>query len=238
MKSRQALHACSTCSLASANAFCSTIRDLGDRIDCASSTSICRRKTTLFVEGQRPRGVFIICTGRAKLSTSSSSGKTIITRISEAGDALGLNAVVSGRAYSVTAEMMETGQTKFISRDPFLGLMKEHGQIAITVAEHLSRRYYPVHEVIRTLGLGTHPAERLAKFLLSWTDRPGTDFDSPCSEPLKLSLTHQEIADSIGATRETVSKLFGELRKRRLVDSKGTALAITNRLELESMVQF
>jgi CRP/FNR family transcriptional regulator, cyclic AMP receptor protein len=238
MKSRQAVHECSTCSLASANAFCSSLRDLGDRIDYASSTSICRRKTTLFLEGQRPRGVFIICTGRAKLSTSSSSGKTIITRISEAGDALGLNAVVSGRAYSVTAEMMETGQAKFISREAFLQLMNDHGQIAVTVAEHLSRHYYPVHEVIRTLGLGTHPAERLAKFLLSWTDVPARDSHETCSEPFNLSLTHQEIADSIGATRETVSKLFSELRKRHLLESKGTALAITNRLELESMVQF
>jgi CRP/FNR family transcriptional regulator, cyclic AMP receptor protein len=238
MESRKVVRECSKCSLASANAFCNGHRDLLDRIDRAGPTFIFRRKATVFVEGQMPRGVFILCAGRAKLSTSSSSGKTIITRISEAGDALGLNAVVSGRAYSVTAEMMESGQAKFISRDAFLELMKKHRQIAVAVAEHLSRRYYPVHEVIRTLGLGTHPAERLAKFLLSWTDVPARDSHETCSEPFNLSLTHQEIADSIGATRETVSKLFSELRKRHLLESKGTALAITNRLELESMVQF
>jgi CRP/FNR family transcriptional regulator, cyclic AMP receptor protein len=238
MKSRQAVHECRTCSLASANAFCSSIRDLRDPIESAGSASICRRKTTLFVEGQRPRGVFLLCSGRAKLSTSSSSGKTIITRISEAGDALGLNAVLSGRAYTVTAEMMETGQAKFISRDVFLELMKDNREIAVAVAEHLSRRYYPVHEVIRTLGLGTHPAQRLAKFLLASTDGAAPDSHETWPEPCKLFLTHEEIADSIGATRETVSRLFCELRKRRVVECDGTALAIRNRLELESMVQF
>lgn len=89
---------------------------------------------TVFLEGQVPRGVFILCTGRAKLSTSSPSGKAIITRISQAWDVLGLNAVVAGRAYSVTAEMMDTGQVMFISRDAFRRMMKEHGQIAVAVA--------------------------------------------------------------------------------------------------------
>jgi CRP-like cAMP-binding protein len=46
----------------------------------------------LFIEGQQPRGVFVLCAGKAELSTSSSDGKTIITKISEAGDVLGLNA--------------------------------------------------------------------------------------------------------------------------------------------------
>jgi Cyclic nucleotide-binding domain len=132
-------------------------RDLRDRINGASSTSIYRRKTTLFVEGQTPRGVFILCTGRAKLSTSSTSGKTIITRIAHAGDVLGLNAVVAGRPYSVTAEMTDSGQVAFISRDAFLRIMKEHGQIGVAVAEQLSLSYYPAHETLRTLGLGTHP---------------------------------------------------------------------------------
>jgi len=238
MECRQALHECSNCYSACGNAFCCRCCNLLDQIERAGCKSICRRKLTLFLEGQVPRGVFILCTGRAKLSTSSTSGKTKITRISQAGDVLGLNAVVAGRAYSVTAEMMDTGQVMFISRDAFLRMMKQHGQIAVAVAEQLSRSYYPPHEMLRTLGLGAHPAERLAKFLLSWTDGLATDCNETCSERFNLSLTHQEIADSIGSTRETVSRLFSDLRRKRLVESEGAALAITNRSGLESMVQF
>jgi CRP/FNR family transcriptional regulator, cyclic AMP receptor protein len=60
----------------------------------------------LFIEGQPPRGVFVLCAGKAKLSTSSSEGKTLITKISEAGDVLGLNAAISNHPYEVTAEMV------------------------------------------------------------------------------------------------------------------------------------
>ena len=69
----------------------------------------------LFIEGQQPRGVFVLCAGKAKLSTSSTEGKTIITKISEAGDVLRVwNATISNRRLMrVTAEMMEPGPGQF-----------------------------------------------------------------------------------------------------------------------------
>src|SRR5262249_13036570 len=76
------------------------------------STGIYPKSAMLFIEGQQPRGVFVLCTGKAKLSTSSSEGKTIITKISEAGDLLGLNATISNHPYEVTAEMIEPGQAR------------------------------------------------------------------------------------------------------------------------------
>src|SRR5947199_951072 len=122
----------------------------------------------LFIEGQQPRGVFVLCTGKAKLSTSSSEGKTIITKISEPGDVLGLNATISNHPYEVTAEMIEPGQANFIAREALLQFLREHGEVALRVAEQLSRNYYSAYEEIRTLGLTTSPAEKFAKLLLSW----------------------------------------------------------------------
>ena len=73
------------------------------------STAIYPKTAMLFIEGQQPRGVFVLCTGKAKLSTSSREGKTIITKVSEPGDVLGLNATISNCPYEVTAEMIEPG---------------------------------------------------------------------------------------------------------------------------------
>ncbi len=157
----------------------------------------------LFIEGQLPRGVFVLCTGRAKLSTSSAGGRTVITTIAEAGDVLGLNATISNRPYEVTAEMIEPGQANFITRDALLHFLREHGEVALRVAEQLSRDYYTVYEGVRTLGLTNSPSERLAKLLLGWSNTPHN------GDPLqvKLTLTHEEIAEMIGTTRETVSRL-------------------------------
>ena len=123
----------------------------------------------LFLEGQQPRGVFVLCAGKVKLSTSSKEGKTIITKLSDAGDVLGLNATVSNRPYEVTAEMVEPGQANFIPRDSFLQFLREHGEVAVRVAEQLSRNYYTAYEEIKTLGLTTSPGEKFAKLLLSWS---------------------------------------------------------------------
>jgi CRP/FNR family transcriptional regulator, cyclic AMP receptor protein len=59
---------------------------------------------TLFVEGQHPRGVFLLCSGKVKLSTSSRDGKVLILKMAGPGEMLGLSAVISGTEYELTAE--------------------------------------------------------------------------------------------------------------------------------------
>ena len=97
----------------------------------------------------------------------ASQGKTIITKVSEAGNVLGLNATISDRPYEVTAEMVEPGQANFIERSAFLQFLSEHGEVAVQVADQLSRNDDTAYEEIRTLGLTNSPAEKFAKLLLS-----------------------------------------------------------------------
>jgi CRP/FNR family transcriptional regulator, cyclic AMP receptor protein len=95
----------------------------------------------LFIEGQLSRGVFVLCNGKVKLSTTSREGKTIITKISDSGDMLGLNAVISNVPYEVTAEMMEPGQANFIPHDSLQQFLREFPEVAMRVAQPLSRNY-------------------------------------------------------------------------------------------------
>jgi CRP/FNR family transcriptional regulator, cyclic AMP receptor protein len=216
--------------------FCNVARALTHVIARVSSTAIYRRRTQLFVEGEKPRGIFILRTGSAKLTTCSTLGKTIVIRLAQPGDVLGLNAVVSNRPYGATAEMMASGQVEFIAQDSLLRLMKADDGFAFAVAEQLSVSYYSLHGALRSLGLGTHPLERLAKLLLSWTN--AGDDDAPGDQSFKLPLTHQEIADNIGSTRQTVTKLFSELRRNHLLGSQGGEFRILNRMELQRIVNF
>jgi CRP/FNR family transcriptional regulator, cyclic AMP receptor protein len=84
------------------------------------------------------------------------------------------------------------------------------------------------------LGLATSPSEKFAKLLLSWSTKT-TQGDG--SSQVKLTLTHEEIAEIIGTTRETVSRLFSEFKKRQLLQLKGSTLLIRNRPALEKIVQ-
>jgi CRP/FNR family transcriptional regulator, cyclic AMP receptor protein len=224
---------CVTCPVREEYLFCNLPPPAVQRLNEIKSTAIYPKSAMLFIEGQQPRGVFVLCNGKAKLSTSSSEGKTIITKISEAGDVLGLNATISNHPYEVTAEMIEPGQANFITRDALLQFMREYGEVALRVAQQLSRNYYTAYEEIRTLGLATSPAEKFAKLLLSW-ESGKTAADG--SYQLKLTLTHEEIAEMMGTTRETVSRLFSDFKKKQLLQVKGSTLVIRNKSMLEKMV--
>ena len=226
---------CLTCPMREEHLFCNLPAAAVQRLNEIRSTAIYPKSAMLFIEGQQPRGVFVLCTGKAKLSTSSAEGKTVITKISEAGDVLGLSATISNRPYEVTAEMIEPGQANFITRDALLHFMREYGEVALRVAEQLSRNYYSAYEGIRTLGLSNSPSERFAKLLLGWSN---TSTRANNGDPLqvKLTLTHEEIAEIIGTTRETVSRLFSQFKKKQLLQLKGATLIIRSRAALEKMV--
>jgi len=223
---------CLTCPVREEHLFCNLSIHAGQRLNEIKSTAVYPKGAMLFIEGQQPRGVFVLCAGKAKLSTSSREGKTIITKLSDAGDVLGLNSVISDRPYEVTAEMMEPGQANFIPRESLLQFLKEHGEVALRVAEQLSRNYYTAYEEIRTLGLATSPSEKFAKLLLSWSPKAANGDGAQ----VKLTLTHEEIAEIIGTTRETVSRLFSEFKRKQLLQLKGSTLIIRNRPALEKIV--
>lgn len=224
---------CVTCPVREEHLFCNLPMPVVQKLNEIKSTAVYPKSAMLFIEGQQPRGVFVLCTGRVKLSTSSSDGKTIITKICEAGDVLGLNATISNHPYEVTAEMIEPGQANFITRDALLQFLREHGEVALRVAEQLSRNYYSAYEEIRTLGLTNSPAEKFAKLLLSWDSGKGKASDG---FQVKLTLTHEEIAEMIGTTRETVSRLFSDFKKKQLLQVKGSSLVIRNKPALEKIV--
>lgn len=225
---------CVTCPVKEDHLFCNLPAPALQKLNEIKSTAVYPKSAVLFIEGQQPRGVFVLCAGKVKLSTSSKEGKTIITKLSSSGDVLGLNATMSNRPYEVTAEMVEAGQANFIARDAFVSFLRDYGEVAARVAEQLSRNYYIAYEEIKTLGLTTSPSEKFAKLLLTWSSESN---DATKGSQLRMTLTHEEIAEMIGTTRETVSRLFSEFKKKQLVNVKGAMLTIRNKQALEEMLQ-
>jgi CRP/FNR family transcriptional regulator, cyclic AMP receptor protein len=225
---------CLLCRLRTGGFFCQlptpSLQDL-EKIKYASAYP---QGAVLFVEGQAPRGVYVICTGRVKLSTTSRDGKTLILRIADAGEVLGLHATVSGRPYELTAETLQPCQLDFIRREDFLRFLQKHADACLHAAKHLSRNCQSAYEMIRSLGLSHSVSEKLARLLLEWA----TDGDKTKEGiRIKVSLTHEEIAQLIGTTRETVTRVLGEFRDKRLAKLSGSTLLILNKPGLEKLVE-
>lgn len=224
---------CLTCPARHQRIFCAMPAAAMEKVNEMKSTALYPESAVLFIEGQPSRGVFILCSGRAKLSTTSKSGKTVITRISEPGDILGLSATILSYPYEVTAEMLEPGQANFISKECFLHLLRTNSDVTLRAAQILSLRCYAAHEEIRTLGLTRSPAEKFAKLLLSWYPPNATNGNAE----VKVTLRHHEIAEMIGTTRETVTRLFTEFTKKRLLQRRGATLVFRDKPALSQMVQ-
>ena len=144
---------CLTCPLYKDRLFCNLAPKALAGLDAISSLATYPKGAILFVEGQEPRGVFVICNGRVKLFASSAGGKSLILRIADPGELIGLPGTISGKPYEVTAEAQEPIQANFIPRKPFLEFLRAHGEVALRVAETLSDIYYATYREVRYLGL-------------------------------------------------------------------------------------
>jgi len=187
----------------------------------------------LFVESQPSRGVFFLSRGRIKLSVCARDGKTLILRVVQPGDALGVGAAVGGRTYEATAETLEACEISFIRPSDLLRLMSQYNELAMRMAEYLSREYNSTCRELRSLMLSESASERLARLLVGWLDTNG---DTKHRGQMKLTLTHEEIAQMIGTSRETVTRLLTEFRKKHFVQRHGSTIVVCNRGALESLI--
>jgi CRP/FNR family transcriptional regulator len=228
----QILDSCLTCELREKRLFCNLSPVAVKELEAIRSTASYPSGAVLYVEGQNPRGVFILCQGRAKLTASSADGKTLILKIVEPGEVLGLSSTVSGKPYEATVELLEPTQVNFIRRAEFLNFLRKHGDAALRVAQQLSQNYHTAYQEIRTLGLSQSASEKLARLLLEWASSE----NSGRSQKVKLTLTHEEIAQMIGTSRETVTRAFADLKKRKFIEVRGATVTIRDRSALESLV--
>ena len=120
-----------------------------------------------------------------------------------------------------------------IAREDFLAFLREHDEAALRVAQQLGETYHVAIAEMRTIGLSHSAGEKLARFLLDVS--AGHD-DGEGEVRVTLTLTHEEIAQMIGASRETVTRLFSEFKKKQLLEVRGSTLIIKNKAALESVL--
>src|ERR1700741_1891224 len=159
---------CLICKLRHSGFFCDLPKPTLDELDRIKYPNAYPQGVVLFVEGQAPRGVYIVCSGRVKLSTTSRDGKTLILRIAQPGELLGLHATVSGKVYELTAETLQPTQLDFVRREDFLRFLQHHADACLNAAQHLSQNCQSAYEMIRSLGLSHSVSEKLARLLLEW----------------------------------------------------------------------
>lgn len=223
---------CSECTRTQPGFYCGFSPPVLRALNQVSHKSTLAAGTILFVEGQSPRGMFILCSGRVNLSTTSREGKVLILKTVEAGETLGLSAAVSGVGYEVTAETSTPCQLNFIDRKHLLELLQSHPEVGLQTALSLSRDFQSAYRDIHDLVLTRSSAGKLARLLLSQSAPANPE---TIEIRIPSSMTHEEMAHRIGSSRETVTRLLSDLKRKQLIRLEGPTLVIRNRSALEAL---
>jgi CRP/FNR family transcriptional regulator, cyclic AMP receptor protein len=179
----------------------------------------------LFLENEPARGIYLLCSGEVKLSVSSRGGKTLILRIAKPGDILGLTANMSATPYEASAETLHPCQVAFIRRDDFANFTQKYPEVYHAIVRQMSGQYSLACEQLRTVGLSTSAHEKLARLLLHWSFEGKETTEGT---QIKVQLTHEQIAECVGSTRETVTRTLSEFKSKHFVVLKGATMIITN----------
>ncbi len=185
----------------------------------------------LFSEKEEAHGIYIVLEGEVKLSINSSDGRRLSLRIARKGEILGLASALSGSTHEVTAETVYPSKLVPIGRREFMGFLLRHPEAYQVLSEEMTREFTMACEQLRTVGLSSSAPEKLARLLLEWSENGQT------AEPgakLRFSMTHEEIGEFIGASRETVTRTLSTFRSRRLVAFHGSTLTIPSKAALAS----
>lgn len=159
---------------------------------------------TIFHEGDAGTALYIIEKGEVKIVLGSPEGKEVVLTLLGPGDFFGELALLDGEPRSADAVAMETSDLLRLLRQDFLRFVAEHPQVAINLMAVLSRRLRRVDQLVHDaafLDVGT----RLVRTLLELAETRG-QAGPRGSVVITSRLTQSDLANMIGATRESTNK--------------------------------
>jgi CRP/FNR family transcriptional regulator, cyclic AMP receptor protein len=227
------IESCMNCKASRDGFFCRFSSSVLRSVEEVSHHTIMPAGALLFVEGQTPRGVYVVCSGKVKLYTTSKEGKVLILKMAEAGEVIGLSAAISGTNYETTAETAVHCQLDYIGRQDFMALLQKESELGAHASLSLSREFQAAYRDIHDLVLARSSSGKLARLLLSSCATSAIPQSGEVH--LRSVMTHEEMAQRIGSSRETVTRLLTELKKKRLIRLDGVNLVIRSRSGLEAL---
>jgi len=222
---------CLNCSNSGKHAFCSLGSESRGFLEANSVLMEYPRGTVLFREGDRSSAVYVLCMGKVKVSATSKEGRTMIVRIADAGDVLGMSAALTRGEQEVTVEALEPCVARVLHLKHLNTMLQQFTDTNMGAAKALAEDYRAALEGARLIALPTSPAGRLAQLILGWAE----EAKKSSSAFVTMPLTHEELASMTATTRETVTRTLGRFRRDKIISTRGVALTVLQPRMLEQL---
>lgn len=187
----------------------------------------------IFQVGDPGKFVYLLVDGRAKISQLSTAGKEMILWFCLPGEIFGLAELPRGGTREVFAQACTDADVYVISREDFNAFLLKNPSTAMQIIDLLSCRMRVLGHVLMNLATDD-VTSRIIKLILRLGARYPQSSHT-CSH-LEYPMTHQEIADMVGTSRQTVTGVLGQLRKKGVVSMERHRIRIENQEELEQLL--
>lgn len=192
-----------------------------DSLELNKRSDLYKKGETIFKEGAYSRGLYCVNKGKVKLVRTGTSGREQIVRFASDGDILGYNAMLSKQTLSASAVVLEDASICFVPANHFFSLIKSDPDFSLKLLELTSKNWSNATRLITDMAQKTSK-QRLAEMLLWLKETFGLD-EEHC---IDVNLSREEIANMVGTATEALIRLISELKKEKLIDTKGKKIKL------------
>lgn len=190
-----------------------------------------KKRQPLYLPGDPSSCVYLLKRGRVKIASTSASGKEVTFDILESGEIFGELDVLEGSPRTTSAEALDDALICVIRREDFDRYLAMHPNVTVKLTKLIGLRFRKIQSRVEDLVFRDVPA-RLAHLLVELSKSDGVKESGGIG--LRAKLTHQEMANLIGCSRETVSTTLGQFRDDGLIQMEGRTIII---LKLDALTR-
>lgn len=202
------------------------------RVRAISNLRQVHKREILFSDGQEAKGFYVIFSGKVKLYKISPEGKEQILHIVSAPDSFAEAALFHEGNYPAFAEALTDCQLLYIPKREFIQLIEQNPQLSINMIVSLSQYLRRFAALIEELSL-KEVSSRIAKYLLDLSIKASKEGKNP--KEVELDLSKSQLASKLGTISETLSRTFGKMKARGIIDVERNKILILDRKSLEEI---
>lgn len=191
-----------------------------------------RRREVIYLPGDPGGSLFFVNGGRVKISKVTRDGKALTLNYCGPSELFGESCLVDGTPREEMAEAMENAMITQIERNDFEKLLLGYASLGVHMTKLLAQRRRDLENKLETL-VFRDVTSKLAELLLQLAEEYGVD--DARGTMVALKITHQELANLIGSTRETVSLTLSQFKKKNLICTEGRKVIIADTESLRAL---
>jgi CRP/FNR family transcriptional regulator, cyclic AMP receptor protein len=188
-----------------------------------------KRGETLFRKDDPGTHLYVMLDGAVKIALPGEFGQEALVAIMRQGDHFGELALFDGSPRSASATALDATRAALLARDDFLAFLETHPAAVRVVLDALAKTIRRLSDRVEDLIFLDVPS-RVAKYLLDLAQQDGTD-------KLELTLTQDELAAFIGASRVSVNRVLGDLERRDIIEIRRRHIVVRDRDRLAKEIR-